>query len=283
MSGEPWSPVEPRTAGPVAGGFKLPPASVPKGVIHRTARMLAKRLKYRNWSGFCPICEKKVRFYALGDWYRDQLVCGSCFSIPRQRATMRVIQTLYPNWRDLKIHESSPSSGQLSPKLAAACPGYLASQYLPSVPFGSVADGVRSEDIEAQTFADESFDLVVTQDVFEHLFHPDRAIAEIARTLRPGGAHIMSVPIVNKDKASRRRASLVDGEVVHHAEPEYHDNPVDPKGALVTVDWGYDIADFLHRHSGLPTSIFTIDDLSQGIRAEYIEIVVSRKGRVPEI
>jgi ubiquinone/menaquinone biosynthesis C-methylase UbiE len=46
---------------------------------------------------------------------------------------------------------------------------------------------------EAQSFPAESFDIVVTQDVFENLFAPDRAIKEIARTLRPGGAHIMTV------------------------------------------------------------------------------------------
>lgn len=88
----------------------------------------------------------------------------------------------------------------------------------------------------------------------------------------------MSVPIVNKDRPSRRRAAMENGAIRHLCEPQYHGNPVDPNGSLVTVDWGYDIADFLQRNSGLTTTIFTIDDLSQGVKAEYIEIVVSRKG-----
>jgi SAM-dependent methyltransferase len=195
---------------------------------------------------------------------------------------MRVIATLYPNWRDLKIHESSPSGRWgASGKLAAECEAYIASQYLPDVQFGSDADGFRSEDLEAQTFRDARFDLVITQDVFEHLFRPDKAIAEIARTLKPGGAHIMSVPVVNKSAPSRRRASLIDGQITYHLEPQYHGNPVDPNGSLVTVDWGYDIASFLQYHSGMATNIFTIDDLAQGIRAEYIEIVVSTKAAAP--
>lgn len=249
----------------------------------RPARALARRLVYKHWPGFCPICERRVRFFAEGAWYRDQLVCNRCRSIPRNRALMRVMNTLYPNWRDLKIHEASPSGGGASGKIQRECPAYMASQYLPSVPFGTDLAGFRSEDLEAQTFADNSFDLVITQDVFEHLFRPDKAIAEIARTLKPGGAHIMSVPIVNKDRPSRRRASLDGGSIVHHAEPQYHGNPVDPNGSLVTVDWGYDIADFLQRHSGMATSLFIIDDLSQGIRAEYIEIVVGRKNCLPNI
>jgi len=41
---------------------------------------------------------------------------------------------------------------------------------------------------------DESFDLVITLDVFEHVLRPAKAFAEIARTLKPGGAHIYTVP-----------------------------------------------------------------------------------------
>ena len=51
----------------------------------------------------------------------------------------------------------------------------------------------------------------------------------------------------------------------------------------MTVDWGYDIADYLTHHSGLPTALFHLNDLSQGIHAEYIEVVVSRKGVIPHL
>lgn len=191
---------------------------------------------------------------------------------------MRVLAELAPDWRNLAIHESSGCSVS-SNRLRAQCPGYVATQFDPATPWGGLhPHGYRSEDLEAQTFADASFDIVVTQDVFEHLFAPDRAIAEIARTLKPGGFHICTVPIVRKAAPSVRRARRRrDGSVEHLAEPEYHGNPMDPDGALVTVDWGYDIADYLDRASGLSTTIHTIDDLSQGIRAAYIEVLVSRK------
>lgn len=251
----------------------------------RPVAPIAKRLAYRNWAGVCPICEKSVRFYAKGPWYRDQLLCGSCGSLPRERALMRVLKTLYPEWRALSIHESSPGGRGASAKLRRECSCYLASQYDPAIPFGSAhpGDGYQSEDLERQTLPNEAFDIVVTQDVFEHLFHPDRAIQEITRTLRPGGAHIMTVPIVNKLKPSRRRASFVGEQVIHHLEPQYHGNPMSSDGSLVTVDWGYDIADYLTHHSGLPTMLFHLDDLQQGIRAEYIEVVVSRKSAIPPL
>lgn len=217
-------------------------------------------------------------FASSDHWLRDGFKCSGCGSIPRERALMRVLAELAPDWRSLAIHESSGCSVS-SNRLRAQCPGYVATQYDPATPWGQThIHGYRCEDLEAQTFADASFDIVITQDVFEHLFAPDRAIAEIARTLKPGGFHICTVPIVRGAQPSVRRARRRrDGSVEHLAPAEYHGNPMDPDGALVTVDWGYDIADYLDRASGLSTTIHTIDDLSHGIRAAYIEVLVSRK------
>lgn len=59
--------------------------------------------------------------------------------------------------------------------------------------------------------------------------------------------------------------------------PAYHGNPVNADGALVTVDWGFDICQQIFDASGLFTHIVHLDDLSHGIRAEYIEVLVSIK------
>lgn len=139
-------------------------------------------------------------------------------------------------------------------------------------------EGFRCENIEALTFADDSVDLHVSQDVMEHVFSPTSAFREIARTLKPGGAHIFTVPIVNKHKATRLRASLDEGgEVLYLEEPQYHGNPIDEKGSLVTVDWGYDICRHIFTASGLFTHLIQIDDLSKGIRAEYIDVLMTLK------
>jgi SAM-dependent methyltransferase len=192
---------------------------------------------------------------------------------------MYVLNLLYPEWRTLKIHESSPADRGTSLKIRQECPGYVASHFDPTILFGTVhpTRNYRSEDLEHQTFDDESFDLVITQDVFEHLFNPDLAIREIARTLRPGGAHIGTVPLVMREQPSRRRARLREGKIVHELPPEYHGNPLSPDGSLVTVDWGFDIANYLSHVSGLSTTILLIDDLHFGLRAQYLEVLVSRK------
>jgi len=230
--------------------------------------------------GYCPICEDKVLFSSTSEWFRDNLFCNRCGSIPRERALMYVVKNFFPNYKSLIIHETSPVNRGASLKLKNECVSYSASQYDPELSHGQLKckHGFRNENLECMTFQDESFDLFVSQDVMEHIFNPEKAFKEIHRVLRPGGAHIFTVPMVNKSKKSEHWASIEkSGEILYHHKPEYHGNPVSNKGSLVTMHWGYDIAEFIQREAGMPTTIIMIDNMELGIRAEYIEVLVSRK------
>jgi SAM-dependent methyltransferase len=233
-------------------------------------------------AGYCCVCEKSVIFSAEGPYFRNYLLCPLCKLTPRYRALFHVLTNLFPNWRDYDIHESSPGGDLVSVRLKREAKSYTGTQWDTSIPFGTVhTKGYRSEDLQAQTFADESFDLVVTQDVFEHILLPDRAVKEIARTLRPGGAFIATVPIVMKDLPSRRRASFINGQIVHHLPAQYHGNPVSKDGSLVTIDWGYDVVRYLQHHSGLSFIMLGIDNIDLGIRADLIEVIVGFKRPIP--
>lgn len=252
-------------------------------VGQQTVRTGIKREKgievpLRN-EGFCPVCEKQVEFVSADPWLRDHYRCCECGSIPRERALMVCIEMFYPQWRSLTIHESSPTWRGASLKLRRECADYVPTYYYPCFPPGRIhPSGFRCENLEEQTFESEIFDLVVTQDVMEHVLDPARAFTEIARTLRPGGAHIFTTPLVNKSSPSQLRATRgKDGSVAYLYPPEYHSNPVDSDGSLVCVHWGYDITEFILAASNLHTAIVIIDDTARGIRAEYIEVLVSRK------
>jgi hypothetical protein len=241
-------------------------------------------MSYLEIDGFCPICQRDAHFRADQQWLRDFFFCDGCGSIPRERAFFSVIEMLYPNWRELQIHETSPALRAASLKLKTECQGYTYSYYTDRVAPGSVhpEKGYRCENIERMTFDDESFDLFLSQDVFEHIFHPDRAIKEIERVLKRGGAYIMTVPIVMKSATSQRRARIdANGDTIHLRDAQYHGNPIDNSGALVTIDWGCDILSYLSCHSTLQSSMIYIDDMSRGIRAEFIEVIACRKGAVP--
>jgi SAM-dependent methyltransferase len=63
--------------------------------------------------------------------------------------------------------------------------------------------------------------------VVEHIFAPAKAFSEIARILKPGGAHIFSVPLVSKERPSEIWAKRNEkGNVVCLHEPEYHGNSI---------------------------------------------------------
>src|SRR6185436_772973 len=137
-------------------------------------------------------------------------------------------------------------------------------------------NGFRSENLEAQTFADSSFDLVVTQDVLEHVLHPDRAFSEIARTLKPGGAHVFTVPWYYW-KSTLVRAVERNGALHHLEPPDYHKNPIDDSGSLVVREWGSEMLEFIHAHGGLFTEVIRMHDRQHGLAGEFIEVFVSRK------
>lgn len=225
--------------------------------------------------GHCPICACPTVFVELGDWLRDQYLCVLCRSVPRWRAVIEVLESYFPNWRDLAMHESSPG-GASSEKLARECPGYLGTHFFQDVRSGRCRDGIRCENLEAQTFEDERFDLVITQDVFEHLFEPERAFREIHRTLKPGGAHVFTVPWYYW-QPTRVRALRENGQVRHLDTPDYHGNPIDPGGSLVTREWGYDLADIIYRSCAMTTMVIRIRDRAKGIDGAMCEVFVSRK------
>ncbi len=227
--------------------------------------------------GHCPICDVPVRFSAQGKWLRDCFVCTVCGSIPRERSLMMVIDQWCPNWRNVVIHESSPERRGTSVRLARECAQYVPSQFFPGKRLGKPVDGVRNENLEQLTFGDASIDLHVSQDVFEHVLDPDAAFREIARTLRPGGMHIFTVPIVRKTEPSRPRARMENGKIRNLLPEEFHGNPVGDGRSLVTTDWGYDICRRIFDASGLFTHMIHRDDMDHGIRAEYIEVLVTVK------
>ena len=237
------------------------------------------RLVYRK-DGYCPICESDVEFTAKYDWYRDHLLCSGCGSIPRERALALVLERRFPGWRDLSIHESSPGLRGISPKLRRECEGYVETQYFPDEPLGKTIRGFRNENLEVQTFGDGTFDVVVTQDVLEHVNEPEDVFAEIARTLKKDGAFVFTVPTYKQRVESVRRARHhANGRTEHFADPEYHGNPISEAGSLVTFHYGYDLAELIGTWSDMDVEVVRFNDHRHGIIGEFTEVYIAAKRR----
>jgi len=223
--------------------------------------------------GYCPICEVNAHFRAKYDWYRDHLLCMTCGSIPRERALAIVLMRHYPGWRSLVIHESSPAERGLSLKLKRECADYIASQFFKEEPPGKIINGFRNENLERQTLPNESCDIVISQDVMEHVNEPKAVLEEVGRTLRPGGAYIFTTPTYKERTESERRARyLANGEIEHYAPPEYHGNPIDNAGSLVTFHYGYDFAELARKWSSMDVEVVRFSDERQGVIGEFTEV-----------
>ncbi|MCV3769067.1 class I SAM-dependent methyltransferase [Rhizobium sp. TRM95796] len=186
---------------------------------------------------------------------------------------------IMPDWRIRRIHECSPIWRGISLKLATEAPHYMGSQYYPGASRGEIIDGFRNEDLQDQTFDDESFDLVVALDVMEHVFRPQDAIKEIWRTLSDNGVFIATWPISNRlVQAVRQRASEgEEGNLVMHEPAVYHETMMGDGRSLVTVDYGYDIHKSLAQWAPFDVRISRFHDQHQGIIGDYTEVIVCKK------
>ncbi len=206
--------------------------------------------------GYCVCCREHREFLTDRDaWkvnaadmpnWREGLLCLGCGLTSRMRASIHLMQWALGPDRQLSIYLTEQVT-TLHRWVKNSHPRTVGSEYLGDrTPRGCTnAQGVRHEDLTALSFADETFDALVSLEVIEHI--PDflKAFAECARVLVPGGKMILSVPF-HRGPNHLLRARIGDDGVIEHLLPEeYHGNPLDPKGCLCFHHFGWDILDFL--------------------------------------
>jgi SAM-dependent methyltransferase len=187
---------------------------------------------------FCRACLASLRVRRLADVVLDHYGNGSGSIVELVRE---------PGFRELRIAEVN-AAGAMHRALAEH-PRLAYSEYRPD---GEASD-VPHEDICRLSYADASFDLVLTSDVLEHVPDYRLALRESRRVLVPGGRHVLTVPLVPSRPRSVARATLSEaGEVVHHLSPEHHGRGSGPfrlvgrrNDYLAFTDFGMDILDEL--------------------------------------
>lgn len=250
--------------------------------------------KPRSYTGCCSICGKFGVFRGTlrsGPHLREQFACSACGATMRYRDQATAIlqqfaggtamhfddfvQTAGPGLRILEFGLKGP----FVPRLRSLA-GYRQAYLFEDAAIGEENNGVRCEDIRRTTFADESFDLVITSDVMEHVDGWRQAVAEIARLLAPGGAHVFTVPLAWPLRPkSRARAELVNGEIVHHLEPRHHDSGTGGK-TLVFTDFGRDLVD-CHVAEGLDARFFNGHLMLDGLHTSPAVVAAKTGCRQP--
>jgi SAM-dependent methyltransferase len=230
--------------------------------------------------GYCPSCDNRTVFVLAeghAAWVRDLAagwnnsaafkaglvtreshICGLCGANYRMRVLARTLldRLGLPDARALaaKLQEQpsfaiyeTACRNVFRDASVPAQPHYIQSEYFADAAPGAIVDGVMNQNLEALTFADASFDAVLTSEVLEHVADLDRALAEIARVLKPGGCHVFTVPSDPGLPATVERARIVDGAVVYLEPPVLHGDSIRNEGILAFRDFGADTKEVASR------------------------------------
>lgn len=206
-------------------------------------------------SGICQVCGSEEGFIAgyrhatIVDGiktpiWRESLNCKKCSLNSRMRASLHLIdQFLKPNF-DSKIYLSEQVT-VVYKLLKERYPKLVGSEYLNGkVPLGGTDKlGIRNEDFTKLTFENNTLDIVLSFDVFEHVPDYKKALMECYRTLKPGGKILFSVPFIKNSPSTITRATIDEtGNITHILPAQYHGNPIDKEGgSLCYYYFGWDV------------------------------------------
>ena len=240
-----------------------------------------------------PISRTPVPASALsltGTNYRETLIHNGCLS--RHRAVLLVLQELLAaglippaDPLDLYCPEAITPFAAL---LRQLFPHVLGSEFLPD-PADPHRQHVPHQDLCALTLGDACVDVVLSNELFEHLYNLPAALAEIARILRPGGFLVSTCPFAyNRPdtivKARHRPGANpgVAAEAELLMEAEFHGDPVHPEqGSLVYQIPGWDLLDQA-RSAGLSdAAIHWIAAPSYGVLGQELPAVLVLVARRP--
>jgi SAM-dependent methyltransferase len=208
-------------------------------------------------SGYCHVCGAEATFASYEPvetpCKRNTFICNGCGASARNRHVAQTILARFP---------TEPTSTSLAafarsfggaiwltctsgaiPQALRPARGCVMTEFHAGKRSGRIIRGVRNEDIQASSFPARTFDLIVTEDVLEHVPEPERAFREIRRVLKPGGLHIGTIPVNWARDTSVARAIVQSGQIKHLLPPEYHHDPHLPGDVLAFTEYGCDVAD----------------------------------------
>ena len=233
-------------------------------------------LRWRLGVGRCPLCGRSP-FLALGP-SPFLTRCLRCSANVTNLSLIPVIEKHFGGrYKGKRAYELSTFGSTLK-WLRRHFERVETSEYFPDRPMGALADGVLNQDVQRLTFADESFDLITSNQVFEHVPDDVQGYRECLRVLKPGGALVFAVPLRNLPQTEPKARLLPDGKVEIIGEPEYHDSRLGGPGSALCF-WHHSLRDIERRVSQVGFASVTLEPVMLvGAQAAAEWVVYARRG-----
>mgnify|MGYP006289645579 FL=1 len=218
-----------------------------------------------------PLTDRHIPPEAItiqGPNYRESLLADGLLS--RNRAVLWLLVHLYGSLAALQtqqvylVEALSGFAQWLRSHLTAD--RLLCSEFLDDAE-GSFSD-VPHQDLCALTLSERSFDLVLCNELFEHVRDLPRAFSEIARVLRPGGRLLATCPLAFGQYSSIIKAECDprSGEIRTIGDAEFHGDPIRPEaGSLVYRIPGWDVLEQLRAAGFSDVAIHHITSWKHGV------------------
>jgi SAM-dependent methyltransferase len=202
--------------------------------------------------GRCNVCGNHTSFFYSDEaLYRESLVCAHCLTTSRYRsitrgllravremtgvnaASLAELPRSLPN-ASLRVYDTQvPFYFQVCsyplPDLLNRCEWIevQTSVYKPKEARGAaLGPNITNQNLEDLAFPDNSFDIVITSDVMEHVRLDYKAHWEIRRVLKLGGVYLFTVPHFRHQVETFYRVAVVDPydpeKDLYLTEKEYH-------------------------------------------------------------
>jgi len=201
----------------------------------------------------CNLCGGPIVRIGRGKFNLRCLACRSTFI---HRALCHVFEKF--SFSENTIVYELSVHGSFYKYLKKRYKNLTASDYIDSVPFGTMREGRLIQDVEKLSFFSESFDVVTSTEVFEHVANDLKGYQEVHRVLKPGGKFIYTVPLELFTRKTITRAYIKeDGTLEHILPPEYHGDYL-RKGILAFRNYGIDIYDILKKVGFQDVKIYNV-------------------------
>lgn len=204
---------------------------------------MMRPMQLRATQNTCPLCGFGIAVRLCDSDIGVR--CLRCGASAVAQSLGAVITSLAVDLAGSCVYELS-AQGPIVDFLHARARQLITSELLDGVPVGETRAGIRCENVESLTFADRTFDLCTSTEVFEHVADDAAGFGEIHRVLKPGGYLVMTVPLSDAAQTLERTA-VIDGRRVNTLPAEYHADRFRGTRVFCYRNYGRDILERVRR------------------------------------